>query len=216
MNLTEFIEKWGKTLVEGPLSTRPHTDDPPELASLPLHRRQHLSILFGRPLATKRDFDLAQHAMKGGLVLNNSSQKGVVAVRLSPNDTRLRVTVGMAYQQAGRHPEAETHYVAATQLNPNGPEGYVALAQLYLMQNRGAELNEIMQRLQQINPQAAQMLQTQMQMQQAQQWQQTGQRWVQNAQEQWRAFMQNFAPAAPTQNPPGQPPPSPNQWNRPR
>ena len=32
MNLTEFIEKWGKTLVESPLATRPRPDDPPELA----------------------------------------------------------------------------------------------------------------------------------------------------------------------------------------
>ena len=34
MNLTDFIEKWGKTLVESPLATRPQPDDPPELAEI--------------------------------------------------------------------------------------------------------------------------------------------------------------------------------------
>jgi len=90
------------------------------------------------------------------------------------------------------------------------------LAQLYFMQNRSAELNAVMQRLQQINPQVAQMLHSQMQMQQMQRMQQTGQRWLPNAQDQWRAFMQNITPTAPPQNPPGQPPPLPNQWHPPR
>ena len=142
--------------------------------------------------------------------------EGEAAVRLSPNDTRLRMTVGMAYQQAGRVTEAEAHYVAATQINPAAPEGCGALAQLYFMQNRSAELNAVMQRLQQINPQVAQMLHSQMQVQQMQRMQQTGQSWLQNAQDQWRAFMQNITPTAPPQNPPGQPPPLPNQWHPPR
>jgi hypothetical protein len=34
MNLTEFIEKWGKTLFEAPLATSAHPDDPPELAEI--------------------------------------------------------------------------------------------------------------------------------------------------------------------------------------
>ena len=34
MNLSEFLEKWGKTLFETPLATPSHADDPPELAEI--------------------------------------------------------------------------------------------------------------------------------------------------------------------------------------
>ena len=34
MNLSEFIEKWGKTLIETPLVTSSHPEDPPELAEI--------------------------------------------------------------------------------------------------------------------------------------------------------------------------------------
>jgi hypothetical protein len=36
MNLTEFLEKWGRTLFEGPLATTPNPDEPPELAEIRL------------------------------------------------------------------------------------------------------------------------------------------------------------------------------------
>jgi hypothetical protein len=34
MNLSEFLEKWGKTLFETPLATPSHAEDPPELAEI--------------------------------------------------------------------------------------------------------------------------------------------------------------------------------------
>jgi hypothetical protein len=36
MNLTDFIEKFGRTLLERPLATAPHPDEPPELAEIRL------------------------------------------------------------------------------------------------------------------------------------------------------------------------------------
>jgi hypothetical protein len=36
MTVTEFIEKWGRTLFEGPLARTPRADDPPELAEIRL------------------------------------------------------------------------------------------------------------------------------------------------------------------------------------
>jgi len=34
MNLTDFLEKWGRTLLEAPLASRPNPDEPPELAEI--------------------------------------------------------------------------------------------------------------------------------------------------------------------------------------
>jgi len=36
MTLSEYIEKWGRTLFESPLATNPHPDEPPELAEIRL------------------------------------------------------------------------------------------------------------------------------------------------------------------------------------
>ena len=36
MNLTDFLEKWGRTLLEKPLATSSHSDEPPELAEVRL------------------------------------------------------------------------------------------------------------------------------------------------------------------------------------
>jgi len=36
MNLTEFLEKWGRTLLEAPLASPPGVDEPPELAEIRL------------------------------------------------------------------------------------------------------------------------------------------------------------------------------------
>lgn len=36
MNLTDFLEKFGRTLLERPLATAPHPDEPPELAEIRL------------------------------------------------------------------------------------------------------------------------------------------------------------------------------------
>ena len=142
-------------------------------------------------------------------------------MRLSPSDSRLRMTVGMAYQQTGRLQEAEHHYSTAVQLNPHAPEGYAALCWLYSMQDRTAELRSTMQRLGQVNPQAAQMMQTQIQMQQAQRMQQRGpaQNWIGALQDQLRSFVQGHTPVGPPPVPGAQgqqPPPIPNIWYRPR
>ena len=147
--------------------------------------------------------------------------EGEEAVRLSPSDSRLRMTVGMAYQQTGCLQEAEHHYSTAVQLNPHAPEGYAALCWLYSMQDRTAELRSTMQRLGQVNPQAAQMMQTQIQMQQAQRMQQRGpaQNWIGALQDQLRSFVQGHTPVGPPPVPGAQgqqPPPIPNIWYRPR
>ena len=36
MSITEFLEKWGKTLFEAPIATATRTDEPPELAEVRL------------------------------------------------------------------------------------------------------------------------------------------------------------------------------------
>ena len=36
MNVSDFLEKWGRTLFETPLATRPNPDEPPELAEIRL------------------------------------------------------------------------------------------------------------------------------------------------------------------------------------
>ena len=44
MNLSEFIEKWGKTILETPLATQSHADDPPDEEFL-----AHLAEVFVKP-----------------------------------------------------------------------------------------------------------------------------------------------------------------------
>src|SRR5438045_3315921 len=66
MNLTDFIEKWGKTLVEGPLATRPHADDPPELAEIRLAVLDQVRNKSYRAGARKVfPFDLVRVSMRG-------------------------------------------------------------------------------------------------------------------------------------------------------
>jgi hypothetical protein len=66
MNLTDFIEKWGKTLVESPLATRTHPDDPPELAEIRLAVLDEIRQKSYRAGAKKVfPFDLVRVSMRG-------------------------------------------------------------------------------------------------------------------------------------------------------
>jgi hypothetical protein len=42
MNISEFLEKWGRTLFEAPLATRPTPEEPPELAEIRLAVLDHV------------------------------------------------------------------------------------------------------------------------------------------------------------------------------
>src|SRR5215471_416581 len=42
MNITEFLEKWGRTLFESPLATAPNPEEPPELAEIRLAVLDHV------------------------------------------------------------------------------------------------------------------------------------------------------------------------------
>ena len=66
MNMSEFLEKWGKTLFETPLATPSHPNDPPELAEIRhavLDEVRHKSYRAG---ATKVfPYDLIRVSMRG-------------------------------------------------------------------------------------------------------------------------------------------------------
>ena len=89
----------------------------------------------------------------------NATEK---AIALSPDDNRLLVNAGMILMNLNRFQEAETHLRNACAKNPTVAAGYMQLCQLLRMQGRMQEMNQEFFKLQQINPQAAQMLQMQL------------------------------------------------------
>src|SRR5262249_22111630 len=91
-----------------------------------------------------------------------SQTEGEEAVKLNPGDSRIRVTVGMAYLQGGRPDLAEPHFKAAVDANPGAPDAYASLCWLYRMQNRLGELEATLQHLARITPQGAAMLRMQL------------------------------------------------------
>ena len=88
--------------------------------------------------------------------------EGDHAVRLTPGDSRVHMTAGIAYLQ-GRPDLAEGHFLKAKQLNPGSPDSYFQLCWLYRAQNRRDQMNVTLQELQRVAPQPAQMLRMQLQ-----------------------------------------------------
>jgi tetratricopeptide (TPR) repeat protein len=84
------------------------------------------------------------------------------ALAITPDDTRLLINAGMILANLNRFPEAEMHLRKACAKNPALPAPYMQLCHLLRMQGRMQECNQELFKLQQVNPQAAQMLQMQL------------------------------------------------------
>ena len=68
----------------------------------------------------------------------------------------------MAHLQGRRPDLAESHFLKAKQLNPGVPDSYFQLCWLYRMQNRHGEVKAMVQDLERVAPQPAQMLRMQL------------------------------------------------------
>ena len=84
------------------------------------------------------------------------------ALAITPDDTRLMVNAGTILAHLNRLPEAETYLRDACMKSPTLPAPYIQLCLLLRMQGRMQECNQELFKLQQVNPQAAQMLQMQL------------------------------------------------------
>ena len=84
------------------------------------------------------------------------------AIAITPDDTRLLLNAGMILVHLNRLPEAEMHLRNACMKNPTLPAPYMQLCMLLRMQGRMQECHQELFKLQQLNPQAAQMLQMQL------------------------------------------------------
>lgn len=84
------------------------------------------------------------------------------ALALTPDDPRLLVNAGIILDQLGRWGEAEQRLRQAVALARTLPEPYIMLCSLLHRQGRRAECNQEFMRLQQIDPQKAQVLNMQL------------------------------------------------------
>ena len=78
------------------------------------------------------------------------------ALELSPDDSRLLVNAGIVKLQSADYANAEIVLARAAQLNPQQPQPQHWLALLYWVQNRDADAQQALGRLQQIMPAMAQ------------------------------------------------------------
>jgi len=84
------------------------------------------------------------------------------AVQLSPHDSRILSTAGRIFAMTNRPADAERHLQEAIRQNPAAPDAYMALAMLFWGTQRPRECNDVIARLAQFAPAAAQQVQQQL------------------------------------------------------
>ena len=76
------------------------------------------------------------------------------AVRISPSDDTLHITLGNIYFGQDRYPEAETEYQTAVRLNSQSVTNWYSLGQVYLKTGRYDEAEKAFKKITQISPQS--------------------------------------------------------------